>query len=53
MIFPLARRAVNVARRTYRDYVARMDAIGVEAAPFPSRRNWEPALPPSADSRFE
>jgi DNA-binding SARP family transcriptional activator len=27
------------ARRTYRDYVARMDAIGVEAAPFPNRRN--------------
>jgi len=26
------------ARRTYRDYVARMEDIGVEAAPFPSRR---------------
>jgi ATP/maltotriose-dependent transcriptional regulator MalT/DNA-binding SARP family transcriptional activator len=27
------------ARRTYRDYVARMQAIGVEAAPFPRRLN--------------
>jgi ATP/maltotriose-dependent transcriptional regulator MalT/DNA-binding SARP family transcriptional activator len=27
------------ARRTYREYVARMETIGVEAAPFPSRRD--------------